>query len=345
MRHSAQLSYPEVCRFLKEKKGLTNLEGTESAIPAYGIYNFLQSHYTYKQDKLPDTHLTFDKAEEYLEKYLSGKLRDNEAHDLADAIIYSERNFKKLQFILERHASVIYQISEAKEQKVSMSDREMFLHLLRLKNKKTVNTSHSHFYNKKLVAGILSVAAILFILFIIPFQSYNNLDELYNFDTRVPLDFNQSNLRGYSLNNKITDPEYKKFKFQFNKGMSEYLAREYANALKDWKSLEGKVNQLKDNPDYNVRDEKDFILYNALCRVALYLSKKDDKNNNREQLLNEAVNLFEKLPINSDIEKYYYALVLGLKGNKNKAIEILNSINIHSAYYDKKIVLQEQLNQ
>lgn len=344
MRHSEQLSYTNVCRFLKEKNELTNLEGLESKIPAYGIYHFINTHYTFRAGKLRYIHLTFDKAEEYLEKYLSGNLNSHEAINLAEAIIYSKRNFKKLQFVLERHTDVVLNIKEAARQEITLSNREILLQLFRTKNKKAVSISENHIFNKKLIAAILSAAAILIILFIIPIRFNNNLDELYNFDKDVPLDFDQSNFRGNYPGKEITDPEYKKFKFQFNKGMSEYLAHDYSNALKDWKGIEEKIDQLKDNPDYNPRDEKDFILYNALCRIALYLSKKENYDNNRKQLLKEAINLFEKLPLNSDIEKYYYALVLGLAGNKNKALKILSSIDINSAYYDKKIVLEEQLN-
>ena len=346
MSNIKQLSYQEVCQFLAGKSDLTQLKELEKSIPVYGIFNFIKKYYHSRTHQSREISLTFDKAEDYLEKYLSGEVNKQDAVDLIEAIISSEKNFQKLQYLIEQYALVFSNLKDVTEYENALSNREIIRQLLRLKNKKTINNSDFHFYRKKLVTGILSVAAIFLALFLIPIQFDKDLNELYNFDEEVPLDFNQSNLRGGVLNDEITDPDYKRFKFQFNKGMSEYLAQEYANALNEWENLEGQINLLKSNPNFNSEDEKSLILYNAICRVALYLSEKENiEENEKKSFLNQSIKLFEKLPLISDIEKYHYSLALGLTGKREKALEILSSIKINSNFYNKKIILEEQLKQ
>ena len=101
---------------------------------------------------------------------------------------------------------------------------------------------------------------------------------------------------------------------------------------------------MKDNPNFSESDRQDYLLYNAVCRVALFLSEdKTVKQNDRLRLLNESLELFKQLALTNDAEKYYYALALALNKNENKALEILSSINNPSEYYNKKTILEEQL--
>ena len=194
--------------------------------------------------------------------------------------------------------------------------------------------------------GILAIASVLLVIFLIPAQLDKNLNGLYNYDEKVPLDFDHSILRGGTQYKEITDPDYTRYKFQFNKGMSEYLAQEYSNAISEWEVLEKDLAKLKENPFFSGKDEQNFYLYNAVCRVALYLSENEKiDTSDKNKILLKAIKLFEKLPLNSDIEIYFYSLALGLTNKKEKAVKILSSINAESNYYNKKIILEEQLKQ
>jgi len=344
MNNLGQLNYKQLCQFLTEKNELYELKELENNTPVYGIFLAMQENYSLHVHNPEEINLTFIKTEDYLEKYLAGNLTKQEAKILTEAILNSEKNFKKLKFIIEEHAKAILDQTNEPEYKKILSNKEILIQLLRLQSRK-VNFNF-HFYRKKIAVGILSVASVLLILFLVPIQINKDLNELYSFDENTPLDFNHSTLRGGTFDNKIDDPEYNRFKFQFNKGMSEYLAQEYSNALSEWEVLEKDLAIYKNNRFFSDKDEQDYNLYNAVCRVALYLSKNESLNeSDKIENINKALYLFEKLPLNSDIEKYYYSLALGLTDNKEKALKMLGSIDLNSDYYNKRVVLEEQLKQ
>lgn len=338
------ITYKEICQFFENSNDIHKLEELMNKFPVYGIFLFLLEHKgaTGHQDEI---HLTFEQAEDFLEKFLAGHLTKNDANYLLNAILQTERNFQILYSRIEQNVNAITYLEEADEAEDRLSVGEI---LNQLKHLKYIDTyQNKNYYNrKKIVAGIVTIAAMFLILFLLPIELQKDLNDYYSFDESVPLEFNESGLRGNNKAESITDPDYKQFKFQFNQGMADYLAQEYSNALKQWTGLEDKLNIIKTEPGFDKKDEYNFIVYNALCRVALYLSDKENVDKALKQKhLKKAINLFEKLPLNSDIEKYYYALALGLINQKEKALGILSSVNKKSDYYTKKIILEEQLNE
>jgi hypothetical protein len=342
MKSTEKLSYSELYAFLQGQKDLDKLAELQKNMAVYGIFGLMKKsmaiHSTYPAER----NLTFNKAEEYLEKYLTGNLKMSEATQLSEAILSSERNFTILNHVIEQHSAILASYNEQSKYDDAISNSEILQQLRKFKDK---NPKHSYnSYIKKIVAGLISIAALFFILLMLPIQINNSLDDLYSYDNNVPLDYKDSTLRGTLPAEEVSDPDYRKFKFQFYKGMSEYLAQEYANALSEWEGLEDKLTALKNNSFFNEKDRRDFILYNAVCRIALYLSENEKPDESeREKLLNKAIELFKKLPVNSDAEKYYYALALGLKKNNSKALTVLSSITSNSEYFRKKIILEEQL--
>ena len=343
MKSPENISYKELCAFLMGKADLAKVSALEKETPLYGIFGFLRKSYVIHSASPAEINLTFEKAEEYLETYLAGNLTKAEAIELSEAIISSERNFKLLNHIIEEHAAALEAgYIEQSEYNETISESEILQQLSKLKDKNPTHNNNN--YVKRIAVGLISVAALFFILIMLPVQINSDLKDLYSFDHNVPLDFNDSTLRGTLPADEITNPEYSQFKLQFSIGMSEYLAQEYASALSEWKSIEDNMKNLENNSFFNEKDRREFILYDAVCRIALYLSENEslDKSN-RKELLNKTIELFKKLPVDSDAEKYYYALALGLAEQNSEALGILGSISNDSEYYRKKIILEEQL--
>ena len=344
MNEPVRLSYQDVCKFISGEKDLAKLSELEKETPVYGIFSLLKNNFTVLTHYADESSLTFNESEAYLEKYLAGNFDKHDAYALTRAILASERNFKKINYIIEQHAIAIAEMKNQAGSEHPISDKEILIQLLKLKNQKPDN--NFHFHRKKIISGMLAAAAVLLILIILPLNFDNDIEKLYNFDQEVPLDYNNSALRGAEENKEITDSAYNQFKFQFNKGMSEYLAQEYAKALEEWQPLQKQFNSIQDNTYFTETDKNDFILYNAVCRIALSVSEKYvTTQNDKQKLLQRSLRLFKQLPLNNDTEKYYYALALALNNNDNHALKVLSSINNSSEYYDKKIILEEQIKQ
>jgi len=342
MKTPENISYNEVCAFLLGKADLAKVAELEKNTPLYGILGFLKQSYIMHSASPTETILTFKKADEYLEMYLAGNLTKGAANELSEAILNSERNFRVLNHLIEQHATALASYTEQSEYGEAVSDNEIVQQLRKFKDK---NPKHSNMtYVKKLAFGLISVAALFFIMIMLPVQINNDLRDLYSFDRNVPLDYNDSTLRGTLPADEISDPEYNQFKHQFEMGILEYVAREYAKALSEWKGLEDNLANFEDNPFFTEEDRREFILYNAVCRIALYLSENENLDETeRKILISRAIELFKKLPVDSDAEKYYYALALGLTEKNFEALAVLRSISSSSEYYRKKIILEEQL--
>ena len=336
------ITYKEICQFFENKNEIHKIQELAKKFPAFGIFQYLLDHKKAFSHK-DDIQLTFVQAKDFLEKFLAGNLAQKDVNYLFNAILQSEKNFRIIYSLLEQNRATLSQLEEIKEYKNGLPVHEVLEQINQLKN----NAKHQPKYDlssKKIVTGILSVAAIFLILFLLPLELHKDLNDYYSFDESVPLEFNESGLRGNEESTVITDPDYKQFKFRFNQGMADYLAQEYSNALNEWTGLESKLNIIKTKPGFDRKDEYNFILYNALCRIALYLSNNENIDKEfKQKHLKEAINLFKKLPLNNDMEKYYYSLALGLTNDKVKALKILSSINKNSDYYSKRIILEEQL--
>ena len=302
MNNRERLSYQDICKFISGGKDIPGIKELEKDAPVYGIFNLLKDSFTVLTHYTDESSLTFEESEHYLEKYLAGNFDKSDAYSLTCSILSSERNFKKLNYLIEQHAIAITGVDNQEGYKHALTSKEILIQLLKLKNAEPAE--HLYFRRKKVIAGILSIAAVLLFIMILPLNFDKEIEQMYNFDQEVPLNYNNSSLRGAENNKEITDSAYNQFKFQFNKGMSEYLAQEYAKALDDWQPLEKDFNKIKDNRYFTESDKQDFLLYNAVCRVALYLSGDNTlKQNDKMQLLKESLALFKQLPLTNDAEK------------------------------------------
>jgi hypothetical protein len=340
MREPEKISYVDVCKFISDKKDIPLLKILEKETPLYGILFYLQKHHKMHKYSSQEKELTFLEIENYLEKYLAGNFNKQDALKLNTAILNSEKNFKKLFYLIEQNTRALSDIQYVSEFKPAKSNNDILLQLATLKESKPF----FHLYRKQIFTGLLSALVIFMVFLLLPDKVNNDLAEYYNFSDSVPLDVNAAILRGGVLNNKTTDSTYNQYKQKFNRGMAEYLAQEYTGALSVWDSIEKELPQLRANSFFTEADERDFNLYNAVCLLALYLSKKETNDSSaNETALNQAIQIFQKLPLNSDVEKYYYALALCLENENDKALTLLNAINLKSEYYNKRIILENHI--
>ncbi len=338
MRISEKSRYKDICDFLTNKSDVIPFEDHLHREPGYGIFAEIKLISGSLNGTNYKDYITYAEAEEFLEHYLAGTLSAKEAQFLKKAILGSEKAFVKIIKKIEMQISAISEAEKNKSTGLSIEAKQ---------SSKLVTANKKHIVNDSaIISSILAIAAIFLILFILPIQFQQNLDDLYNFDSNAPLDYQTLNLRGAASSTTNGDPDYKLFQQQFKVGMSNYLAQEYSSAISEWQKIEEKLPILRKKPGFVETDEKQLKLYSALSFLGMALSKNSElSEQEKKQSLLDALNQFKEMTWQNDTTKYYFALTLALNNRVDKAQDLLNDINSKSTMHRKKVVLEERLNQ
>jgi len=339
MKIVKQISYDEIYQFVTGKKELEKLKKLTDEIPGYGIFSFIQKVNSPLINFNSEVDFTFSDAEEYLEDYFAGTLNVDSATHLSNAIIAGEKNYLKLIYKINENAKAIIAANKRNDTNLPFENHQLIekISVLSYTNKNVLG-------NRKYVYGILSAAATLLILFFVPFQIPKDLSHYYTFDDSLPLDYNLSTLRNSDAGEFENLPSYKSFEFKFKQGISEYLVKDYAAALREWDGIENELSELKKEAEYNSEYEDHFYLYKAVSQIALAQSQNVNLSQAQKmELLNNSLKIFKMVKIESDAKKYYYALCLALTGNAIEAEFFLKLIDNKSEFYAKKMILQEQI--
>lgn len=339
------VSYDDIKQFLLGKEETGKIYQLSDKYPVFGIFISIQKLSSPLINFSENSDFTFDDVEAFLQNYLAGSLSVQEATKILNAVTTSRENFDKLLYKINENIKAIEETSLHNKAFEPQQENQKIIAGLALLRKKFVDPSHYFFnHRKKMAYSVLSMAAVLLILFLSPIRLQNGWEDYYNFDTNVPLEYLNFSMRESNLSILIKDREIQDFKNQFNRGMADYLANDYRSAINELDMLNNKLPALKEKPEFKIEYENQYYLYAALSRLSLAVSKKEDiSDNEKEMLIKKALTLFNKVPLNRDFEKYYYALCLALDKQDDKALENLKLIDENSVYINNKIVLEEQI--
>lgn len=340
------ISYEDIKQFLIGKKEIEFINKMSEKYPVYGLFITIQKLGSPLINYSENVDFTFDDAEEFLQDYLAGTLNVKSATKILNAITSSESNFEKLIYKINENIKAIEETSLHNKVFEHQKENKEILSILDKIKSNYITPNQFFLQHRKSVYIILSTAAILLVLFLSPIQLQNELEDYYNFDETVPLDYSYSEMRDSYLLHADKIDGLQDFENNFKQGMADYLAHDYRNAIKEWDGLETKLLKLKENPEFNSEYEEDYYLYSAVSYLALSLSE-TEKNTDDERniLIKQSLKLFDKVLIDSDFKRYYYALSLALNRQERKALENLSVINDSSTFYPKRVVLEEQLSQ
>ena len=346
MKIPPQKLYKDSCAYLKGETRIDPFFDQLREAPVYGIFTEIREKSGPAKEAKYDVLLTYVEVEKYLEHYLMGTLSVKDAQFLKMAVLGSERAFIKIIHKIEMHINAISDIEKNKSIESDIEDEEI-LKIVIGKGISSVNKANGKISfprNNAVISAILAVAATLLILFILPIELQQNLDELYNFDSETPLDYQSFNLRGTVIAEKNDHPDYKLFRQQFKKGMSNYVAKDYGLALKEWQKIDAKLPLLRKSHGFT-EQEQQLKLYSAFSFLGLALSQKIEISKlEKDQSLLKALHLFRDMGSQNDTTKYYHALALALIDKIDEAQKVLKDINTKSTMYGRKVVLEERLN-
>ena len=240
---------------------------------------------------------------------------------------------------INENVNALSGVSDDYTYRLAKSNQEIIKQLKSVKIK-PITEKYLHSFKK---FAIPLMAAVLLLALFLPGFFKNNIQDYYNFDDEVPFEQDFSVSRSNENPFIINEPEVKSFLLYFMQGMSAYLANDYQEALNEWNKANPVPEKLADDPEFK-KYYSDFIFYNAVCRIALVLSKSysgDDKS--KQQLLQKSEKLFLQLNQSDDKIKYFYALNLALLNKKTEALIILNSIPAEAPFYRKSRILKNHL--
>jgi hypothetical protein len=338
MKVNEYISYEEIYQFLTNKDQITKINELAKNNPGYGIFLTVQKLSSPLINFNNEVEFTFSEAEKYLEDYFAGTMSVDDATRLANAIIASKTNFIKLLHKINENTIAVHKAGQS-TLTPPVPNQEIRNKILSVSsyNKKLFNI-------RKLSYGLLASAAILLILFFIPLNFNEELSDLYNYDGSPPLTYTESTFRNSDMENLDDNPAYRKFDTKFKLGISEYLVRNYAAALEEWKGLDAELLLLQNEANHKSHYVDKYYLYKALSMIAMSLSDKYNLDkNHKEQLLQETLLIFKKLQTDSDAGKFYYALTLALTANFSEAQKVLTTIESTSGFYNKGLALLEQI--
>jgi hypothetical protein len=341
--------YNKLCTYLSGGEAISPFNGQLADHPLLGIFSEIKMKSSRAASQIDAPSLSLEKIEMYFEKYLAGNLNKEDVEILKDAICSSEKIFSLIMKKIKVHEATITGTAKNIPTDWSRSDEELANKMF-YKEEKNQNelVLKERFVRKNtlVINAILTAAAIFLVLFLLPIEFQQNLDELYSFDTNVPLGYEESGLRGSVATGQIHDPDYKLFRQIFKEGMASYLVKDYGQALKEWQKISAAPSLRNKMDEFPGKEKEQLNLYRAMSFLGLALSVKDEptKDEKKESLI-QAINLFRAMDIKDDTTKYYYALSLALNNNADQARTILKGIIPKSKMFQKRVVLEERLNQ
>lgn len=166
----------------------------------------------------------------------------------------------------------------------------------------------------------------------------------YVYDDKVPYEYDTSGLRGAPAELE-TDILFRSFVSQFKLGMSNYMIRDYQNAIASFEILQPNAIKLQARvPDKNLAPWiRDFYFYNGVSHLALLRSKRIEHDQAARlrhaeeaiQSLMKADSLVRSNDLErSDRETYFLGLAYGFGGNQDSAIARLHQIQPRSRFYE-----------
>ncbi|KAA3613084.1 MAG: hypothetical protein D8M58_12305 [Calditrichaeota bacterium] len=337
-------NYMGICEYLK---GKTDIYPFETEHPVYGLFTKMKELPKLETETNPDIDISYSYIEKCMGLFLSGNLGNEKALVLKQAILESEKVYIKLLRKIDMHVKTFTE-QNLSSTFFSQTDSELAGQMVKKEDIRNYNKpGKNRFVNRNaIVSGILASAAILLILFILPIELQQDLDDLYNFDSQSALNYQTKSLRGNALVEDSNDPDYKLFRQHFKQGMASYLVQDYELALEEWKIIEDKLPDLRKRNGFAGKEEQQLKLYSAISYLSLALSEnKKLAEGEKKESLSKAINIFKEMHLDNDTTKYYFALSLALNKNMDQSKRLLKDINPESTMYSKRIVLEEHINQ
>ncbi len=349
MRYIDHTLYNELCTYLRGKSSTSPFRDRITDTLLLGIFTEIKIKSGSEENHVDGLPLSLEKIDMYFEKYLSGNLSGEDADILKDAICSSEKIFSLIMKKIKVHEATLTGTAINIPTDWSRSDEELANKMLyKEENNQKELVLKEHFIRKNtlVINAILTAAAVFLILFLLPIEFQQNLDELYTFDSAVPLGYEESGLRGSVAADQNHNPDYKLFRQIFKEGMASYLVKDYGQALREWQRITVDPSLKNKMDGFPEKEKEQLKLYKAMSFLGLALSEKDGPTKaEKEESLMQAINLFKAMDIKDDTTKYYYALSLALNNNANQARIILKGIIPKSKMFQKRVVLEERLNQ
>lgn len=174
----------------------------------------------------------------------------------------------------------------------------------------------------------------------------------YVYDDQVPYEYDVSGLRSAS-DELERDRLFRSFVSQFKLGMSNYLTRDYQNAIASFASQKSEAAELQARlPDENVAPWlRDYYFYQGVSHLALLRSKRLDLDQTVRarhaegaiQSLQQADALARNNNLEgNDREKYFLGLAYGFAGLRDSAAVQLRMIKTGSSFYDDSVKLIQE---
>lgn len=265
----------------------------------------------------------FEDVERIIEKWFAGSSTVSELAGLKQAVLTTPKTLKHLQVLLEAHAQSMEQIPPNVLNNIPVKESRLKL-----------------IFTNRYVQAAVAMVAVLLVVLLLPLQYEKNIAEHYNFDNKVPADFNISLMRGNGDGVDSSDQAQAKFRNQFHKGMADYLVNNYSVAVEVWKKIEPEFKSLQKGEILSLKEQQNYNFYYGVSNLALYLSTKPGLNDvQKQEKLDRALLLFKHIPQKKDVHLYFNALAFASKKMYTKSKKMLNKIDDSSMYKLKRDTL------
>lgn len=382
MKNKAELSHKEFVSLIaipengETKERVRNLREQDLALNSlFEIIEEMrnQVHIETEADPKILAPKSFDEIEDLLLRIFSGDYQPSEAQNFVNSIFSSPLFYQRVLLKLRQLAMVTAaeDIPEIANVRVKSNKEilESFILADTIKHEKLApfrkqkgkfedlfeKLQNLLFPPKALPKYALAFAVVIVLGIMIPNISSNlsRQNLLDNYLTSV--NYERSALRASSPQ-MSGSAEVQSFLNNFELAMGDFLTCSYAEAIRDFKILEPKADDLRSAAsDKRVLSLiRNYYFYYGYSHLALAKPGLIDfKEGNERQHVQEAARFFlisnsiaEKHKLdNLQRENYFIALATGLSGKKEHAIQILRQINKGSEYYrDAERLIQEWAN-
>jgi len=376
MNNPPKIDHREIVSYLRgvsNRKELTQIQKIRQEDPVYELFFDLIdklkeqvniSEYT-RTDKV--TPISFSLLEDILMRIMAGDILSTDAQQLIKGLISSPIFYQRL---LSKLSPAALDVSIEEFPEVSQiqikSDDELLKQILFEAKSQKVKTSKAGMPIKNVLHSLIDIwdrlkqlfespkrfpryafaISIAILVFLISLSVYENISKkesfhYYVYDHKVPYEYDMSSLRGTPVNFE-DDPDISLFINQFKLGISDYMVRDYKNAIntfEDVMPLAGRINTRLKSKEF-LPWMRDFYFYLGLSHLAY----SNDKELNKEssayhihesiQFLLQADSLVTEFDLpKNDREIYFVGLAFSLGGIIDSAKVYLNRIESKSIFY------------
>ena len=379
MRNEIKITHQQIIEYLCDRidpETEAYISESKKADPVYHLFfeliDELKSHATIKEHQKARTgvRLTFSMIENMLMRILAGDIQPAEAQQIINELIGSPLFYQRLlakmasatpeialenvpeieqvQIKLDDELLEIIENETRREKEKIPSVKAKIKRLLRLFPDISKSLQRPFEIPQRLprFAYVVPVIIVGIFLTFITYDKIIKKDDFqyYVYDDKVPCEYNMSSLRNAEDILK-DDPLFRSFVNQFKLGMSNYVVRDYSNAIHNFQILQSYASELlsKSPSEIVLPWIRDLYFYLGVSYLAISRSKLLDlKHEDRKR---QSIHAIQSLALADslvtvhrlqtyDRESYFLGLAYGFGGYKDSAIARLGKIKRESQFYN-----------